>query len=822
MQEEVRRRKIDRDVQGVVTSPQHYVHQPVNSRPQMVQNNSSHRLLNSNNQFTNQDQPNHQGPMAPQSPGFPQTHPMNSLYAGSRPQGNFAPPTAPKPTRQPVPQDIQRLPFSPESRHSTHPELHQGPLRPPMPPDELGYRDSPPPPPPPTSTHPLYQSSQKVPPQTGYSASMGEPPKGTYYPASTPQGSANQQPIRQYQFNATNPWEREEREKEQQRRRDAARAWRDHQIAELSNLSQRSPQQEEQLRALKLEKEFQKRAEEAAHQDEDEEGEDDQVELKEVNPHLRGRRVENHLGKPPPSSSDRDSNLDLPVLSSRAQHDKRESLERVQGLLRITSEQQHQDNLGLTKQKGGRSLASWESNSQPNGTTGGPLTSVLSKTSLVHLNTGNNIVTDDKECTKRLEEIRRKQIKVEQEEKMFREAAKRRGGNNTAPQPPERGSSFTVMSQTHSVLRNSSNTISGSGGSLGVMPTNTSSTLKLSDHGHQGVGTATIKRVSFHDPNANQQTQSQTIDQMKEDPNCKLAFCKTIADECQPFLQRFQTSKPMTPYLFEAVEKLLRYLMNRCVKPDLMKCTGPKLLSIDTKKSENLILSKNIDIGFATKRLLGETAITVTERQKLEFIHECRSMLTTMIAKLQEKSPLKQKAVRGLSSLDPCVIQHSPQLAQKRFSFLLEELNHANIINDVLAENAKKEYLHFCNLKKSELQEIFRPCDQFSDEHFINEAEGMLSSPKSPDSGSFLANTPGVIGAQEVYKDPRTRMLAQQQQQKSTRAGPLPEKLSFKEKMKMFAMETGENGTPRDKVKISRAQREIDGLSTPTSPNNSN
>nr|CAD7572436.1 unnamed protein product [Timema californicum] len=165
---------------------------------------------------------------------------------------------------------------------------------------------------------------------------------------------------------------------------------------------------------------------------------------------------------------------------------------------------------------------------------------------------------------------------------------------------------------------------------------------------------------------------------------CKIAFCKIIADECQPFLQRFQTSKPMTPYLFEAVEKLLSFLMNRCVKPDLRKCKGSKLLSIDTKKSENLILSKNIDVGFATKRLLGETAISVAERQKLECIHECRSMLTTMIAKLQERSPLKQKAVRGLSSLDPCVIQHSPQLGQKKFSFLLEELNHANIINDML------------------------------------------------------------------------------------------------------------------------------------------
>nr|CAD7578640.1 unnamed protein product [Timema californicum] len=48
------------------------------------------------------------------------------------------------------------------------------------------------------------------------------------------------------------------------------------------------------------------------------------VELEEVNPHVRGWRVENHLGTPLPSSTDRDSNLDLPILSSRAQHDKRE------------------------------------------------------------------------------------------------------------------------------------------------------------------------------------------------------------------------------------------------------------------------------------------------------------------------------------------------------------------------------------------------------------------------------------------------------------------------------------------------------------------
>nr|CAD7262318.1 unnamed protein product [Timema shepardi] len=53
--------------------------------------------------------------------------------------------------------------------------------------------------------------------------------------------------------------------------------------------------------------------------------------LKEVNPHLRGRRVENHLGKTTPISPDRYSNLDLPVLGGRAQHDKRVSQLRHRG-----------------------------------------------------------------------------------------------------------------------------------------------------------------------------------------------------------------------------------------------------------------------------------------------------------------------------------------------------------------------------------------------------------------------------------------------------------------------------------------------------------
>lgn len=142
------------------------------------------------------------------------------------------------------------------------------PSRPMLPED--GYRESPPPPPLNTSTHPLYSKPTD---SARYTASMQDPPRGGYYPAA---GAAQQQQqARQYQYSATNPWQREEREKEQARRREAARLWRDQQIAELSSLPHRTSQQEEQLRALQLERDFQKRAEEAANQQDDDDESND-------------------------------------------------------------------------------------------------------------------------------------------------------------------------------------------------------------------------------------------------------------------------------------------------------------------------------------------------------------------------------------------------------------------------------------------------------------------------------------------------------------------------------------------------------------------
>jgi len=98
---------------------------------------------------------------------------------------------------------------------------------------------------------------------------------------------------------------------------------------------------------------------------------------------------------------------------------------------------------------------------------------------------------------------------------------------------------------------------------------------------------------------------------------------------------------------------------------------------------------------------------------------------------------------------------------------------------------------------------------------FISEAEEMLNSATMGlsrmdfSSSNHSGHTPSVIGTQEIYRDPRSRMLAAEKEKKLSQDKP-PDgaKLSFQEKMKLFAQEVGEN-TPRDKAKISKAQREI-------------
>lgn len=208
MGEEVRRR------QNRVLSPPHQQYPPgyypqhygqQNYHPQMMQNTQHLQNLN-----LNQPHPSHS------QSNYPPQHPPSSNYSQYNNQANTptsptypkSPPLAPKPSR----------------KQDEPPEL------------------------PPTSTHPLY------------AASLQDPPKMAFYPNSSLPN--NKGPAR-------DPWAREEQERQAEVRREQARQWQEQQIRELLSLPHRTTQQEEQLRVLQLEREFQRRAMEAAEQDDE-------------------------------------------------------------------------------------------------------------------------------------------------------------------------------------------------------------------------------------------------------------------------------------------------------------------------------------------------------------------------------------------------------------------------------------------------------------------------------------------------------------------------------------------------------------------------
>lgn len=93
-------------------------------------------------------------------------------------------------------------------------------------------------------------------------------PPAQQIPSALNYNHQQQQHQQQQQAKNSNPWEREEREKEMEMRREQVRQWRDQQIVELSLLPSRTPQQEEQLKTLVLERDFERRAQEEENEEE--------------------------------------------------------------------------------------------------------------------------------------------------------------------------------------------------------------------------------------------------------------------------------------------------------------------------------------------------------------------------------------------------------------------------------------------------------------------------------------------------------------------------------------------------------------------------
>ncbi|XP_005190698.1 afadin isoform X2 [Musca domestica] len=592
------------------------------------------------------------------------------------------PPTAPKPQQNRLSGTQQQFPPQSYLGQTLYSQQQQQQQQQPQSAEEK-------PPLPPTTTHPLYKATQQITPGMNYIASTLDPPKGGYVPVSASALQQNKNLL------GTNPWEREEREKEVEMRREHIRQWREQQINELSSIAQRTPQQDEQLKTLILERDFERRAQEMEEHEDESEPSYEKENVQEV---FRLNHQQNVI--------------QTPVTNFRQTEVK---------IASVVADQRSNNSNETSPMSSARNSAAEPI--QPPPIPVNPPPSTIPTTIV----TGTTTV-QPKSILKN----------------------NRYDGSSTAPSSPSKSQkSASFADEKHLQTEHPISSLVRDISHMSITNTNSSTSASTT--------TTTSTSSTSYDNNMNMENTS-------------------------------GAPPPPPP------ERNSSYL----------------IMSQQKQRSSSIGLLKTATINSADMQKKSSAASIL--------LNNNNNNIQNNLISSQQSSPSSSTMdmYSATSSSSPSSILMRDN---KRVSFHDEENNY--VVGGSVSSYHQMEYNN-----NSAMDMMTGNNGAASDLNTIREDSGFLpqnvdtsmlpSMPATPDTAAWnttVQSTPGVIGAQEVYRDPRTRRLAekqQQQQQRNTEA--VPEKLSFKEKMKMFALESGEDNTPKDKLKISRAQRDIDAV----------
>ena len=166
----------------------------------------------------------------------------------------------------------------------------------------------------------------------------------------------------------------------------------------------------------------------------------------------------------------------------------------------------------------------------------------------------------------------------------------------------------------------------------------------------------------------------------------KLLFAITVAKQVEPFLVKYQSDKPMLPFLVSDLVQMLKGLVERFVKQEpLKKLTTPdKLARFDVTDNDSHKRFDLIDIDFSANKKLKElmNKTKVSERQLMELRMACKSCLQKRVASILEKAPIKYPLARNLACLNPIKIAANKELCLARFKRILGALVEANRLKE--------------------------------------------------------------------------------------------------------------------------------------------
>ena len=169
----------------------------------------------------------------------------------------------------------------------------------------------------------------------------------------------------------------------------------------------------------------------------------------------------------------------------------------------------------------------------------------------------------------------------------------------------------------------------------------------------------------------------------------KLEFFCSVASNLEPFLTEFQTNKPLVPLLYDRLQSILRSLMTRFLKQEVIKNkSGSDLAKTDVKKESHCVMVKEVEIGFGASRALA----AASNESKVNFRRDAKEILQSICGKIQDRSPLKYSMTKSSSSLNPQLVWTQPEESRKRFGGVCEVLLDAKRISTQSADRAKQSW----------------------------------------------------------------------------------------------------------------------------------
>lgn len=174
----------------------------------------------------------------------------------------------------------------------------------------------------------------------------------------------------------------------------------------------------------------------------------------------------------------------------------------------------------------------------------------------------------------------------------------------------------------------------------------------------------------------------------------KLQFFVTQASLLKPYLEMYQTEKPMAVFIAADLQNLLRTLLAKFLKKEVIEdLTAAQLCKVNLDKPENVLPVLKTDIGFATRALVEklEKNKKLSQLQLTAFFTECQTFLMEITKKMISKSPLKYLVVGYLASLDPRVMVKN-EAASGKFQKLLSKLLSLNRLSAQECDTAKQQF----------------------------------------------------------------------------------------------------------------------------------